>query len=148
MSVQPYGHVLAAVDFSGGTEQVAARAAELAQRYMARLSLVHVVEPTLMEYTGELSLPEDVDVERQLMDTGQERMDELGERLHVKAKDRHVLSGPPRSEIVRLAEESDVDLIVVGSHGRHGLALLLGSTANAVLHYAPCDVVAVRIKKA
>ena len=35
--------------------------------------------------------------------------------------------------------------LVVGSHGRHGLALLLGSTANAVLHGAPCDVLAVRI---
>ena len=40
------------------------------------------------------------------------------------------------------------DLIVVGSHGRHGLALLLGSTANDVLHGAPCDVLAVHLKKA
>ena len=39
------------------------------------------------------------------------------------------------------------DLIVVGSHGRHGLALLLGSTANDVLHGAPCDVLAVRLQK-
>jgi len=38
--------------------------------------------------------------------------------------------------------------IVVGSHGRHGLALLLGSTANDILHGAPCDVLAVRLKKA
>ncbi|WP_313899138.1 universal stress protein [Leclercia adecarboxylata] len=48
----------------------------------------------------------------------------------------------------RLAKKQGCDLIVVGSHGRHGLALLLGSTANDILHGAPCDVLAVRLKKA
>ena len=52
---------------------------------------------------------------------------------------RHLTYGQPRQEIHRLAEEQGCDLIVVGSHGRHGLALLLGSTAN--------DVLAVRLKK-
>jgi universal stress protein A len=51
----------------------------------------------------------------------------------------------PGPEIVRVAEEESADLIIVGSHGRHGLALLLGSTANNVLHHAPCDVMAVRL---
>jgi len=51
-------------------------------------------------------------------------------------------------EIIKIAEENNVDLIIVGSHGRHGLALLLGSTANGVLHHAKCDVLAVRIKDA
>jgi universal stress protein A len=53
--------------------------------------------------------------------------------------------GSPKSEICLLAEREQVDLIVVGSHGRHGLSLLLGSTANSVLHYARCDVMAVRL---
>ena len=46
-----------------------------------------------------------------------------------------------------MAEELGTDLIVVGSHGRHGLALLMGSTANGVLHGANCDVLAVRVGK-
>ena len=46
-----------------------------------------------------------------------------------------------------VADEAGADLIVVGSHGRHGLALLLGSTANGVLHGAMCDVLAVRVGK-
>lgn len=54
--------------------------------------------------------------------------------------------GSPKTEIIRVATENQVDLIVVGSHGRHGLALLLGSTANGVLHHAPCDVLAVRLQ--
>ena len=53
--------------------------------------------------------------------------------------------GVPGQEIVRIAEQEHIDLIVVGSHGRHGLALLLGSTANSVLHHAGCDVMAVRL---
>ncbi len=53
--------------------------------------------------------------------------------------------GRPGSEIRRQAEENDADLIVIGSHGRHGIQLLLGSTANSVLHGAACDVLAVRI---
>jgi universal stress protein A len=53
--------------------------------------------------------------------------------------------GDPRDEIIRVAKENQVDLIVIGSHGRHGLSLLLGSTANAILHHAVCDVLAVRL---
>ena len=47
--------------------------------------------------------------------------------------------------IINIADQEKVDLIIVGSHGRHGLALLLGSTANSVLHHAKCDVMAVRL---
>jgi universal stress protein A len=53
--------------------------------------------------------------------------------------------GTPKQEIVRLAEQEGIDLIVVGSHGRHGLSLLLGSTANSILHYAGCDVMTIRL---
>ncbi|MEW8014407.1 MAG: universal stress protein, partial [Candidatus Sedimenticola endophacoides] len=56
--------------------------------------------------------------------------------------------GVPKREIVRVAQEHGADLIVLGSHGRHGLQLLLGSTASGVLHLAGCDVLAVRIGSA
>ena len=53
--------------------------------------------------------------------------------------------GRPETEIHNTADEIGADLIVVGSHGRHGLALIFGSTANGVLHGAACDVLAVRV---
>ena len=56
-----------------------------------------------------------------------------------------VVIGSPKTEILALAEDNNADLIVVGSHGRHGLGLLLGSTASSVLHHAKCDVMAVRL---
>ncbi len=66
---------------------------------------------------------------------------------HVDAADQHVVVGMPDTEIHRFADEHNVDLIVVGSHGRHGFALLLGSTSTGVLHGAQCDVLAVRVGK-
>lgn len=68
--------------------------------------------------------------------------------IRTSAASSATVYGQPRQEIHRLAAEQACDLIVVGSHGRHGLALLLGSTANDVLHGAPCDVLAVHLKKA
>jgi universal stress protein A len=74
------------------------------------------------------------------------RLAKLAEKLYVP-KDRLWLEmGSPKIEIIRVAKENKVDLIVVGSHGRHGLALILGSTANGVLHHANCDVLAVRLR--
>ena len=55
----------------------------------------------------------------------------------------HIWSTSNRNRLT--AHQIAADLIVVGSHGRHGIALLLGSTANGVLHGAPCDVLAVRV---
>ncbi|EAW31305.1 hypothetical protein GP2143_07144, partial [marine gamma proteobacterium HTCC2143] len=58
---------------------------------------------------------------------------------------QHIIVGRAENEIHSLAEELGAELIVVGSHGRHGIALLLGSTANGILHGATCDVLAVRV---
>lgn len=72
-------------------------------------------------------------------------LSELANRLGAPEAGLYVETGSTRAEILRLAKEKAVDLIVVGSHGRRGLALLLGSTANAILHGANCDVLAVRV---
>ncbi|MFB3104756.1 MAG: universal stress protein, partial [Pseudomonadales bacterium] len=66
-------------------------------------------------------------------------------KLGVPEDRQYLIFGRPESEIHRIAESKEADIIVVGSHGRHGLALLLGSTANGVLHGAKCDVLAVRV---
>ncbi|MNG25866.1 hypothetical protein D3C84_1107770 [compost metagenome] len=87
-------------------------------------------------------------LQQQQFDQAKERMDRLFVKYpDIKRGDSHLTYGQPRQEIHQLAKENACDLIVVGSHGRHGLALLLGSTANDVLHGAPCDVLAVRLMK-
>lgn len=143
-----FQHVLVAVDFTEECHPVIQRAQALARACNARLSLVHVVEPMAMAFGGDV--PMDLSMlQQQQFEQARERLDTFsGQYPELAADQRHLAYGQPRQEIHRLAEEQQCDLIVVGSHGRHGLALLLGSTANDLLHGAPCDVLAVRLKKA
>lgn len=142
-----YRHVLLAADFSEHGKEVARKAREIASANSARLSLVHVVDnlPISDASYGPI-IPFDVDLTEELMAAAKKRLAELGVELGVPEERQWLEIGSPKLEIVRIAEENEVDLLVIGSHGRHGLALLLGSTANGVLHYAKCDVLAVRLK--
>jgi len=145
--VSSYSHLLVATDFSADGEVVIERAAMIAKHCEARLSIIHVVEFSPLDYGGEQILPVEIDVEKELADRARVTICELAERFGIAEGDQYVETGSTRTEILRVARERSVDLIVVGSHGRRGLALLLGSTANAVLHGAPCDVLAVRVGK-
>ncbi len=69
----------------------------------------------------------------------------LASEQGIPADNCRIKLGAPAREIRALAEELKVDLIVIGTHARHGLGLLLGSTANGVLHGVGCDVLAVKI---
>jgi universal stress protein A len=145
MSVSQYSLMLAAVDFSAESEALVARAAQLRDQWGARLCLLHVVEYLPMAYSGDLVLPEGFDLEQELLDVASQRMAVLGDRLGVAKADRYVEIGNTAYSILQVAEDLGADLILVGSHGRHGLAVLLGSTARAVLNGARCDVLAVRV---
>lgn len=147
MTVSPYKNLLLAIDFSPETEPVSVRAQELKESYQARLSLLHVVEYLPMNYPGDLVLPNDFDLERELLDVAKKQMATMGDRLGVPTRNRYVETGATGPTILRRAGDLQVDLIIVGSHGRHGLAVLLGSTARTVLNGADCDVLAVRVKE-
>jgi universal stress protein A len=142
-----YQHILLATDFAKCSQRVAQRARDLANLYHARLSLLHVVDnlPIADSVYGPV-IPFDVDITDQLVETARKRLRAMADELGIPSDSQTLEVGSPQLEIIRVAEESEVDLIVVGSHGRHGLGLLLGSTANAVLHHAKCDVLAVRLK--
>jgi universal stress protein A len=142
-----YKHILLAIDFFDQFDSVIDRAKNLAELYQAKLSIVHVVDSLPIIDAGYGSdVPFNLDLTAELMDEAKKRLADISKKLLIVEDDQWLEMGSPKSEIVRIAEENNVDLIVVGSHGRHGLALLLGSTANGVLHYAPCDVLAVRLQ--
>lgn len=145
-----YRHILVAIDFGADHAQVLQRAVNLARSEQARLSLVHVVEYLHVDLANELVLPQDVQLEAQIVDTAKRKLSEMAATIELPASQtaigQWVEMGSTKQEILRVAEEQDVDLILIGSHGRHGLGRLLGSTTNAVLHGAYCDVLAVRIK--
>ncbi len=143
-----YKHILLAADFSDHGSEVAKRAKDIIEINKAKLSIIHIVDylPITDAAYGPM-IPFDVDLAQELSTAAQKRLEELGKQLQV-AEDSLILEiGSPKLEIIRIADELEVDLIIVGSHGRHGLALLLGSTASSVLHHASCDVLAVRLKE-
>jgi universal stress protein A len=143
-----YSNVLVAVDLAGETSPVIERAAQLVATG-GQLSVVHVMEPAYFYYGLEPALGSLPDTfEADLLARATQQLADLGKRASIPAARQYLERGHAPTQILRLAEDKGVDLIVVGSHGRHGWRLLLGSTANAVLHGAHCDVLAVRIAKA
>lgn len=144
-----YRHILVAVDFSAEDDYVAEKAGALAAKFQAKLSIIHVLDNIPMPdtpYGTVIALDEDSDYP--LLEAEKTKLLGLGQHLAVEVADCWLLWGVPKQEIIHLATQQQVDLIVVGSHGRHGLALLLGSTSNSVLHHALCDVLAVRLPDA
>ena len=85
-------------------------------------------------------------LKEEIQKQAREQLAMLAEPLGIEETAQHLVLGRPETEIHNTAAEIGADLIVVGSHGRHGLALIFGSTANGVLHGAACDVLAVRVQ--
>ncbi len=142
--MQNYQRVVTAIDLSEESAAVVDRANNIAARNSAELHLVHVIEPLSLAYGGDI--PMDFSgVQDQLQEQAEKQLRQFGERYTLPPERLHLLIGRPESQIHQLADDISADLIVVGSHGRQGLALILGSTANGVLHGAHCDVLAVRV---
>ncbi len=139
-----YKRILLAVDLTEESVSVAERAKALAGSSNAELHIIHVIEPLSLAYGGDI--PMDLSsVQEQIYEQAKSHLAEFASSLGIPADHQYLIFGRPEAEIHRIAEEKNMDVIVVGSHGRHGLALLLGSTANGVLHGASCDVLAVRV---
>ncbi len=133
--------ILVPVDFSETCQMALNEAASLAARFGAELHLLHVVEdnsPTVSEIA--LAYPVFQSYVRELVATGQKQMDEMQTPDGV-ALVRKVVVGDPISKINDYAAEHDVDLVVMGTHGRTGPAhWLMGSVAERVVRGAPCPV--------
>lgn len=140
-----YKKILVAIDLTEEAPQVLDKARAMSNAQSANLILVHVVEPVGYAYGGDI--PMDLtELQDQLDKAAREQLAVYGEKYGVDKAHQIVTVGRPESEIHRLVEEQEVDLVIVGSHGRKGFQLLLGSTANGVLHGTECDVLAIRIR--
>ncbi len=148
-NIKQYKNILVAIDFSDATKQVIERAMELAASTKAKLSLLHVVEYyPLIGIGADLPTASNWDIpQHELHEAAKASLDNFVKQYSLGEIDRVVSFGPVHHEIVAQAKKDKNDLIIVGSHGRHGIGLLLGSTANGVMHHAECDVLAVRIVK-
>ena len=141
-----YTKILVAVDLSEDSALIAQRGQAIAANNGAELHLIHVIEPLSFAYGGDI--PMDFSgIQDEIHQQATQQLKRFSEANGIDEQHQHIVLGRPEVEIHATAEEFGTDLIVVGSHGRYGLALLMGSTANGVLHGASCDVLAVRVGK-
>jgi len=140
----PYQNILVAVDLGATTETVIERAAALARDHHAQLHVLHVIEPLTITYGGDIPMDFSA-IQEEILDQAKQQLNKLCENLGVAEANRHLVTGRPESEIPSQAKAINSDLIVVGTHARWGLALLLGSTTDGVMHSAECDVLAVKV---
>ncbi len=142
-----YKNILVALDYSAHSEKVLERAVRLARDHDAQLILVHIVEYLPPMILGDEPFPGgvwEID-EQQLLETARATMEKFTDTVSGVPVRSQVVSGNARAELENIAGKEAVDLIVAGSHGRTGIARLLGSTASALVHHAPCDLLLVRI---
>lgn len=143
-----YKKVLLAVDFGADNSVLIDKARHITSENNAELLLIHAHEPVINAYNAGGMAVMDAQVfslDEELQKISKKRLQDLASEMGVPAKNCFLPFGKASTEIKRCAEENDIDLIVIGTHGRHGIGLILGSTANAVLHGVPCDVLAVRM---
>jgi len=140
--------ILVPVDFSDYSRSAVQYGCELAKKFSAEVTFIHVVEdiyPLIADPGMMLATP--VDLTRQFREGAEKGLQtfipaEWLEGLSVK---REVLTGTPFLEIVRYAREQQFDLIVITTHGRSGLAhVLMGSVAEKIVRKSTCPVLTVR----
>ncbi len=144
--MKKYRHILLALDLHPENDYFPEqRAVELQRETGAMISLIHAVE-YVSGYGAAFAYPALSDIQTQLLDEAKKRLAQCGQRLDVPEQNRYIEVGSPKPVILGAAKELAVDLIIVGSHSRHGFHLFLSGTAETILHDSPCDVLAVRIK--
>jgi nucleotide-binding universal stress UspA family protein len=143
-------HILVANDFGSSSTRAVHLAAELATRFAARLTVLHVVPEPLPMYAVEAPLPGELASREARELAAKHDLDAFLSQLaeHAPLCEGVIRFGDPAREIVAHADETACSLIVVGTHGRKRLArLLLGSVAEAVVRSSPVPVLTVRAEE-
>lgn len=143
---QPIRKILVPTDFSPHSERAADYAAMLADRFQAKIDLLHVIEPFPYSVTDTMTVINHGEalktIAASLLDNARAKLEQNG--ITVGA---HLTRGAPYEKILDWAGKKKVDLIVMGTHGRTGVGhFLLGSVADRIVHLAPCPVLTMTAK--
>ncbi len=140
--------VLVPTDFSDSARQALRYGLSFAKEYGAELVLLHVVENLTVGYASDLFPVPMAEVFQEISGYAKTELAKLGEeaRGHGISVREEVRQGKPSAEIIRLATENEIDVIVLGTHGKGMLdQALFGSTTERVVRRAPCPVLSVRM---
>ena len=142
-----YNHVIVAIDPFIDCSQILSKALKM-KTADGHIHLIHVMDIVMIFPSAPLAPPmTDLPAAHaESKDAAHKSMLDLAKLHNINEENVHIQIGSVAKEIKKFATEINADLIVVGSHGRHGIGLLLGSTASSVIHGAPCDILVVKIK--
>ncbi|MEE9346315.1 MAG: STAS/SEC14 domain-containing protein [Methylococcales bacterium] len=151
---RPYQHIIVAVDFSPHSEKATYRAIQLAEQSGAKLTMLTVVDDIEFYYAylepldaNAMTRPYDPELTASLAESAhkiaEDNLSNLIEKTQAKGIHTEISIGAPSTSIISYAEAANCDLLVMGTHGRHGLSRLLGSTAHSVQNHARCEVLMV-----
>lgn len=144
-SSKSYKHILYATDLGLHEKSIRSRVKAISEQNNAKVSLVHIVEtfPIFMDISGYLNTAEIIE---RIQNEAKEVLNKIAKDLLIADEDQHIFVGSPKTDIIMLAKKIKSDLIIIGAHNRHLIDNLIGSTTDAVLRSAECDVLAVRYK--
>ena len=134
-------------DFSENAKEAVMTAIEMAKKYKAHLSIIHILPPVINPMFAEAASMFSEEPKESLLLKLEEQMQKeygagLGEHINY---DLVVLYGHVSTEILNYLEENQTDIVVMGSYGLSGMGLVLfGSVAKRIAHKAPCSVMIVR----
>lgn len=140
--LHPYRRVAVALDFSGGELKLLAEAQRIVRDSGAKVILLHVVESPAALIIGQEAADQET-----LSD--QERLEDLTRNLHSMGIDAEwrLGAGSPDTELARMINEFDIDLVVLGSHGHSGVSdILHGTTVESLRHRIQARVLVVPLK--
>ncbi len=137
--MKPYQHILVPTDFSETSGLAAQRAKNFSESFGAKLTILHVIDYVPPGHIA-AELPANFASKDALVDRARTYLSDWLEQHQLGDCQQLIEAGSPKTEIVKAANDLSVDLIVMGTHGETGLARLIGSTANGVIHHADCDV--------
>jgi universal stress protein A len=142
-----YSNILLATDLESESRYVQDKAASIQKLTGAKMSIIHIIEPTISalsldEYSYGAGYQETVE---SLTKAAKELLAPIIKRMDIDESNMVIGTGKASREVLFYAKQKEVDLIITGSHGRHGIERLLGSTANSIIHGSKCDVLAIRM---
>ncbi len=146
----PIDTIACCVDFSENANVAFDAALEMADRFNARLYIIHVVPPEVNPIMADSLLKSQSEDQASLILKIETRMqEEYGDRVgDDKDYDLVVMDGHVSTEIIRYLSEKDIDLVVLGAYGLTGMGLVVfGSVAKRISHKAPCSVMIVRSRE-
>jgi universal stress protein A len=141
-----YKNLLIMSDLSNSSVILCEKAAVLAKALNAKMNIIHIVEYLPQMYSGgEFALPLDPQIEDELAQDAKNNLESQGKHHNIPKQNQFVIIGEITEEIEKMVEKNNIDLVIVGTHDRHGLDYILGTTADNVLHTLHCDVLAIYI---